>query len=242
MATFVFLGLVLFGAFLLALLQLPLGTLLLLYHSVLGRPRKNQRPSAKTRSLVSSYLAGVALMDFLLLADACFLLSSLSSLNFLRFPLFLILLGLSIFVLCFYYRPKASRSTELWLPRPLARFLDSRAKATQSPHEAFSLGVTTVIFELSFSLPLFLVSAFGILGLSSSFQLLALALFALLSTLPLLLLRVKIRTGKNLADAQRFRLKNRNFFRFLTGFGYFVLACFFFAFFVLGVGLSKGGL
>ncbi|MBQ6130486.1 hypothetical protein IJI72_02240 [Candidatus Saccharibacteria bacterium] len=241
MVSFVFLGLILFGTLLLALLQLPLGTLLLLYHSVLGRPNSRKNSATKVRPLVSYYLAGVALADFLLLAAACFLVSALSagalSATVLRYLIFLLLLGLSLFILLFYYRRSSPvRSTELWLPRLFARFLDARAKATHNLPEAFSLGFSTVLFELPFSLPLFLVSAVGLLSLTPSAQLLALFLFTVLAVAPLLVLRLKIRSGKNLADAQRWRLKNRDFLRFLTGFGFFVLACFFFAFFLLGVG------
>lgn len=236
MATFLTFGLVFFGAILLALLQLPLGTLLLLYHTALGRPSIR----LKTRSLVTSYIAGVMLADFLLLAAACSLVPFIFFLGisvfWARFILFLLLLGLSVFILCFYYRRPSNslrRSTELWLPRQLAHFLNSRAKVTKSLPETFSLGFTTVIFEIPFSFPLFCLAAFGMLNLPSAFQLATLPLFSLLSVLPLLALRLRIRSGRNLADIQRWRLKNRSFLRFVTGFGFFVYACFFFAFFLL---------
>ena len=225
------LGLVILGSLLLASLQLPLGTLLLLYRSL----KKNDRVRSKTKSLVSSYISGATMMNFLLVAAGCYLISALvpGGLHNLYFAYFLFIATLlfSAFVIYFYYRKK--RSTELWLPRSLARFLDSRAKSLASNPEAFSLGIMSVVSELPFSFLLFLYISAGILLLNPLVQVPSLIFFTFVSVLALLIFRLMIQSGKNLADVQRFRLKHLSFFRFFTGFGFFVLAVFLFAFFIL---------
>ena len=121
-----------------ASLQLPLGTLLLLYHASLG---KNVRK--KTKTLASSFISGVTLMNFLLLGTSIFLIASLTNSGTLsdvgHTILFGLLIALGIIAWFFYYKRKGS--TELWLPRRLARFIDSRAKLTNDTSEAFSLGL-----------------------------------------------------------------------------------------------------
>lgn len=232
MGSYVDLAVVLLSGVVAASLQLPLGTLLLLYHSSLSKHVR-----AQTRSLASSFISGATFMHFLLLAASCFLIVSLSVSGTLSLTslavLFGALLALALVAWCFYYKING-RSTELWLPRRLAAFLDSRAKDTRDNSEAFSLGLFTGFAELCFTFPLFLLSANAILHLPSLFQALALVVFTLLSVLPLIILRLTLRSGKNVADVQRWRIKNKPFFRFFSGLGYFILAVFLLAFVVLG--------
>ena len=199
MEVYISLSIIILCGLVTASLQLPLGTLLLLYHASLG---KNIRE--KTKKLASSFISGVTLMNFLLLGTAIFLISVLTFNG--TFPdlgyviIFGLLIALGIVAWFFYYKRKGS--TELWLPRHLARYIDSRAKATNDLSEAFSLGLLVPLSEILFALPL-------------------------------LLLRVFIRKGKNVAEVQRWRLKNKGFFRFFTGAGFIILAAFLFAFVIL---------
>ncbi|MBQ7802603.1 hypothetical protein IJ380_01960 [Candidatus Saccharibacteria bacterium] len=231
MEGYVFLALVLLSGLVAASLQLPLGSLLLLYHASLG---KNVRE--KTKRLASSFISGVTLMNFLLLASACFLVSVLSTSGTLSKTslavLFGILVALGLAAWFFYY--KLGKSTELWLPRRLAKFIDSRAKETDDVSEAFSLGILTSLAEILFLGPLIVVSADAILQIDPLFEALSLVLFTLLSVLPLISLRFALRNGKNVADVQRWRLKNKTFFRIFSGFGFIILAVFLLAFVILG--------
>ena len=231
MSDFVSLGIVLLCGVIIASLQLPLGTLFLLYHASMG---KNIR--AKTRRLSSSFISGVTLMFFLLISSACYLISLLSiggtfSLVSLS-VLFGALLALAIISWFFYYKRRSS--TELWLPRRLSRFLNSRAKATSDISEAFSLGLLVPLSELLFSFVPILLAGNFILRLNSLYQATATVVFTFLAVLPLLILRLTIRSGKNLADVQRWRLKNKTFFRIFTGACYLVLAGFLLVFAIIG--------
>ena len=204
MEVYISLGIIILGGLVTASLQLPLGTLLLLYHASLS---KNIR--AKTKRLASSFIAGSTLMNFLLLGTTLFLVLVLSPIGMLPHLAHIILSGLlialGIVAWFFYYRRKGS--TELWVPRHLARYISSRAKSTNDTSEAFSL--------------------------DTIYQAIGLIIFTFFGALPLLVLRIFIRKGRNVAEVQRWRIRNKNFFRFFTGAGFIILAAFIFAFVIL---------
>ncbi len=223
---------VILSGLVMASLQLPLGALLLLYHSSLG---KNVRKT--TKRLASSFISGATLMIFLLLASSCFLISAFSSAGVLSDTtlsvLFGILLALGVVAWFFYYKRRGS--TELWLPRGVAHFIDARAKVTKDFKEAFSLGLLAMLSEILFIIPLLLLAADSVLRLTSPlFQAFALTVFTFLSVLPLIVLRLVLRRGRNVAEVQRWRLKNQTFFRIFSGCGYVVLAAFLLAFVIMG--------
>ncbi|MBQ3348509.1 hypothetical protein IJG90_03270 [Candidatus Saccharibacteria bacterium] len=230
MEVYVSLGIVILSGLIAASLQLPLGALLLLYHASLG---KNIRK--KTKKLASSFISGVTLMNFLLLGTAIFLVSVLTATGTLPHLLHVILFGILVFlgIIAWFFYYKRKGSTELWLPRRLARFIDVRARETNDLSEAFSLGLLIPLSEIIFSLPLLILSADAILRLDTLYQALGLVIFTIFGTLPLLILRLFIRKGRNIADVQRWRLKNKSFFRFFTGAGFLILAAFLFAFVIL---------
>ena len=237
MSVFVSLGIIIFSALICALLQLSLGTLLLLYHSSLGRFVKK-----KTKSLASSFISGVCLMSFLFLATSTFLSFALFSSPLSKFLLSIyvgVLLALALITWFLYFRPGKSKkeSTELWLPKKISRFIDSRAKITNNNSEAFSLGLLTVFGELPFTFILFLLSGASLLELPENFEILALVFFSVLSVLPLIVLRLAIRKGKTVVEIQRFRVKNKFFFKTLIGFCFLILAAFIFSFELLGGGV-----
>lgn len=220
---------VLMAAVIHATLQLGLGALLLLYHASLGKHVKK-----KTRNLVDSYISGIGMTVFLLLCTFCFVLDRYFGKPLYAEELMIIvgmLVALAIAAWAIYYR--RGRSTELWLPRTVAKFIDRRAKATSSNTEAFSLGLLTSLAEMPFTLVLAVVAANSVLSLPPAHQMLAIVLYTVVSIVPLVVMRVVIRRGRTVVDVQRWRVKNKTFLRLLTGAGFLVLAFFVFAFEVL---------
>lgn len=212
-----------------ALLQLQLGTLLLLYHASLGKHVKK-----KTRHLVSSYIFGIATLVFMAVATTAFILDRYFGKSLYVEEMIIVvgmLLALAIATWVFYYR--RGKSTELWLPRVVARFMDHRAKQTNSNTEAYSLGVLTSLAEMPFTLVLFLVAANSVLKLPGMYQLLAILMYTAISILPLLIARIAIRKGQTVVGIQRWRVKHKNFMRVLAGAGFMVLGFFLFAFEVM---------
>ena len=212
-----------------ASLQLQLGTLLLLYHASLGKHVRK-----KTKRLVSSYIAGVGSLVFLPLATMIFLLDRYFGKALYAEELVIVigmLVALAIAAWAFYYR--RGKSTELWLPRNVARFIDRRAKETNSNTEAFALGLLTSIAEMPFTIILFVVAANSALDLPPLYQILAVALYTVIAIIPPVVLRLAIRKGQTVVDIQRWRIKNKTFFRVLTGVGFLALGFFLFSFEVL---------
>ena len=223
-------GTVLLAALVHATLQLSLGSLLLLYHASLGKHIR-----IKTRRLASRYVTGVALMTLLVLSAACFIIFTLcrgamstAGLSFCIGAL----VGLAFCAWFLYYR--SGRSTELWLPKSVASFINRRAKLTNSNVEAFSLGLLVGFAEMPFTLVLTIVSANSILMLPQIWQVTMLLIYTTVAITPLLVLRIGIRRGQTVVDIQRWRNKNKTFFRILSGAGFLVLAGFLLAFEIMG--------
>lgn len=213
-----------------ATLQLELGTLLLLYHASLGKHIKK-----RTKGLVSSYIAGVGGLVFLGVAAIAFVMDRYFGSALFAEELVIVvgmLVALAIATWFFYYR--RGKSTELWLPRSVARFIDHRAKETNSNTEAFSLGALTSLAEMPFTLILMVVAANSILELPSPYQLLAVVLYTVIAIIPPVVVRVAVRRGQTISDIQRWRVKHKNFLRAITGIGFVVLGFFLFAFEVVG--------
>lgn len=140
-------------------------------------------------------------------------------------------MALAIAVWAFYYR--RGKSTELWLPRRVAKFIDRRAKETNNNTEAFSLGMLTSLAEMPFTLVLLFVAANSIMKLPLLYQIIAVALYTIITLIPPVVMRLAIRKGQTVIDVQRWRVKHKVFFRILSGVGFLVLGCFLFTFEVL---------
>ena len=212
-----------------ATLQLGVGCLLLLYHA-----SSQKHIPVKTRSLAGSYVAGVGIMTFVSICTVAFMLlrfyGGALEKNWLL-VLVILLAALAFAVWLFYYR--WGKGVELWIPRVVAKFIDSRAKATESNTEAFTLGIMTCFAELPFSVILFVIAGNSILELNAEWQLLAVVLFTLVSMLPLILVRVLVRKGKTISDIQHWRSKHKNFLKILSGAGFLVLGLFISVFYLL---------
>lgn len=212
-----------------ASLQLQLGALLLLYHASLGKHVRK-----KTKTIVSSYIAGIGTLVFLAVAATCFVFDRYFGKALYPEEMLIVigmLVALAIVMWTFYYR--RGKSTELWLPRSVAKFIDKRAKETNSNTEAFSLGVLTSLAEMPFTLVLFVVAANCVLELPVLWQIIAVAIYTVITIIPPVILRLVVRKGETITNIQRWRVKNKNFLRVISGVGFLILGLFLFAFEVL---------
>ena len=203
---------------------------MLLYHASLGKHIKK-----KTRNLVSNYILGSALLVVLFLSTIIFLIAtftngSLSTKSLAILAAVLLMLAISIWL--FYYRSR--QTTELWLPKSISRYINRRAKLTESNIEAFSLGMLTAFAEMPFSIILIIVAGNSVVLLPFEWQFLSVLGYAFVAILPLFILRVSIRRGNTVVDVQKWRLKNKSFFKVLSGTLFLTLAIFIIAFKVLG--------
>ena len=171
-------------------LQLGLGGLLLLYKN--GFDKRDRR---RARFLTNRYILGYAFFLILMISTTAFMISrsmqTLSAFTMTVVVLFLVVCALGMWT--FYY--KSRRSTELWLPRTVRRYINTRAKETNSRIEAFSLGMLSSFVVLTKKL---------------------------------------IKNGRNIAEVQRWRLKNKPFLKLMGGVAFLTLAAFVFVFYCMG--------
>lgn len=205
-----------------ASLQLSLGGLILLYHASMGHHRRR-----KTRFLARNYIIGAAMISFLTVCALGFLISTVFN-GALRTEYLLICVGIflaSALIMWFFYYRKG-RNTELWLPRSFTRFIHRRAKNTNNNIEAFSLGILSSFAEMPLSLALYFVVANCILNLSAQYQIAAVIGYTIMSVIPLLVLKLHVKSGKNVIEVQKWRVRNKAFARIISGSGFLVLAAF----------------
>jgi len=230
MSDFANIAIIALAALVHATLQLGLGCLLLLYHESAGKHIREQ-----TRNLVGSFISGVGLAVFLLLATACFLVTSIFG-GALSAPILTIAIGIliALAVAMWFLYFRRGDTTELWLPKVVAGFISNRAKVTSSNTEAFSLGVTTSLAEMPFLAVLLLVAASSILELRPEYQPMTVCFYTIIAIVPLAVMSLIIRSGQNAVDIQKWRVRNKLFLRVVSGFSFLILGGFIFAFKILG--------
>ena len=200
--------LLLLGAiFVHASFQLGVSVLTLLSSHTIGR----RAPNNRVLSLSFWYILGVALMITLLLLGAVsaerFLMAHNAGLA-TWLPLSL-LPSIALILVLFYYR--RGKGTRLWLPRPAADYITTRAKKTKSSVEAFSLGMTTGVTELPFALAPLALVAFAFHGFAAD-KWLALAVgYALAVCAPLVFVAFYISSGHKISSVQRWREDAKTF-------------------------------
>ena len=132
----------------------------------------------------------------------------------------------------FYYRG-GKKSTELWLPKSVTNFIRRKARNTNDGIEAFSLGLLSGFAELPISIAICFVAANSILNLSAQWQVVAILSYILATTIPMLIIRLKIVSGQSAVEAQSWRVRNKAFARIISGSSFMLLAIFIVAFWVI---------
>ena len=234
MSDIISVGIIFLSALAHAFLQLGLGSLLLLYHASL-----NKHVSKKTKTLVSSFISGVGMIVLLGIAAACYALYSIFGDNNLPIELLAALIGIvfsvAIIMWTIYYH--RGKTTELWSPTAVAKFISSRAEVTNSNTEAFSLGLLAAFAEFPLSFALILIAANSVLELNYTVRNIALVGYVFIVLLPLIITRLCIRKGKTIVDIQRWREANKTFLRIISGLLFVVLGVFLIAYRIIGVPL-----
>lgn len=216
--TFILIGV---AALIHASFQLSVSILTLLSSHTLGKKRSH---TALLR-LIGNYIAGAVLMTVLLISATILATINIFSGNGIPAEVWAgacgLLMGLGIVVWLFYYRKGAG--TELWLPRGLAQYLHDRVKKTSRPSEAFALGLSGVMAELLFLIGPLFVSALLLIELSPLWQLAGIGFYAIVASLPLLIIGALIGGGHSIGSIQKWRENNKRFLQFIAGAALIVL-------------------
>ena len=213
-----------------ASLQLGLGGLILLYHNSLSKHRRR-----KTRYLARNYIYGSSAMTFLMVCAFCFLISNCFN-GALATEWLVICAGAmvacGILMWILYYR-KGQKTTELWLPRSITRFIQRKARTTNDGVEAFSLGLLSSFAEMPFSIAIYFVVANCVLNISAQWQIVSVIAYTIATALPLAILKLHIKNGRSAVEAQKWRIHNKLFSRIFSGSAFMILAAFVIAFWVM---------
>lgn len=200
--------------------QVSVSTLTLMSGHALGKKTAHGR----LIRLVGSFIGGVGVITLLLLSTASFLFSQLFPYGTPMLIWAMVcgaIIGVAVAVWIYYY--KQQRGTSLWIPRSIANYLNDRSKATKRPAEAFGLGLTSVLSEILFLFAPLLVASLVLIRLSPALQLTGIALYVIISLLPLLVFSAIIGGGRTLARIQRWRESNKRFLQFSAGSALFAL-------------------
>lgn len=207
--------------------QLSISTLTLMSGHSLGIQQSHQ----KLVSLVIFFVLGVIFMTFLLLTSGIYMANTIIHYGILQIVLWatacsaLIIIGVAVWL--FYFRP--GKGTILWIPRFMAEYLTRRCSKTKSNGEAFSLGISSVVGEIIFLLAPIVVSILFIINMPIALQISGVALYILISVLPLVVVCILVNKQNKLSRIQKWREENKRFIQFMTGsimlaVGFFVYA------------------
>jgi len=221
------LAIVTLAALIHASFQLSVSVLTLLSGHAIGA----KRSQAQVLRLTFGYVSGVGVMTLLALSFIALIFLHVFGNTAPQFVWAIacgLLIGVGLAVWFFYYRRE--KGTTLWIPRSFAHYLSDRSKATKHSTEAFSLGMTTVISELLFILAPMIITALVLVQLPGVWQLVGIAIYAVISLLTLFSVWVLIGSGHRLSEIQKWREKNKHFLQFaaggaLTVLGFFVYVC-----------------
>ncbi len=210
-----------------ASLQLSLGGLVLLYHSSMGHHKRR-----KTRYLAKNYIIGACSISFVMVCAGAFLIQQFADAVMMQE---LLVISIGALIACAlvmwlgYFRE--GKGTELWVPKSFARYIARRARQTNDNIEAFSLGMLSSFAELPLTLAIYFVVANCIVN--AQVPLLAALFYIAIIALPMVILKVSIKAGRNVVMAQKWRVRNKAFAKAFSGSSFLVLALFIVAFWVI---------
>ncbi|MBQ3306090.1 hypothetical protein IJH02_01480 [Candidatus Saccharibacteria bacterium] len=222
---------VIFAGLVHGMLQLGISALVLLYHASLGSNIKR-----KTKELTLNFILGFSLFTGLAISSICFFIlvifgGIMPAAGVM--VLFMVLSVLAFFVWFVYYRKK-SEGTELWIPRSFAKFITARAQKTDDNVEAFSLGMLIACAEAPFAAALMIAAGNSIVNMPQGLQIISVLVYVIISAAPMWIAQMLINRGKTVVEVQKWRVRNKDFFKIMTGVGFITLAVFLLAFKIMG--------
>ena len=208
-------------------LQTSPGIFAIFYHHALA---KTSAKKADDQSL--SFILGteIAIAIFFLVVYFTITYLNIEN-NFLKNPIFLyIMTGIfvleAIFTFFFYFRPGKNnkKTTRLFLPRSLAKNFIYHAEHVKNRTDTILLGFLSTTSELIFTLPLFVILTTEILNLSPRFNFVFIIAYIIIATIPLFTVRTLYRTGHNLAEIEKLRIKKKLLFRLVISVSFLAIA------------------
>lgn len=207
-------------------LQLSPGVFSVFYHYALG---KTTAKKADDQAL--SFILGTEIATATFFLITYFLITFFATENnFLNSTFLWVMAGifftLGIFTFSCYFKlgKKNKNTTKLFLSRHMAESFVYHATHTKNRTDTIILGFLSTTAELIFTLPLFIISSVEILNLSPRYNFIFIILYIIVATIPLFATRMLFRTGHNLAEIEKLRIKRKLLFRFVISVSYILVA------------------
>lgn len=206
---------------------------LAIFSFVSGQTLAKTFTRTKVKQLQNSLIAGLILTTFLLLSSVYLLAAQMVETGLLREELSLIIIATWLFEgFWLLLWTLTAKPDQLWLGQTSRQFLTKRAQKVTNQAEAFSLGVSTILFQL----PVWIAPIFGAaflvfkqnsVLLALNYQL-SLSLLAASVVLQLACLIAKISFCRKASGAKlaKFSLTYRPFFHYLASFALILAAIF----------------
>lgn len=207
-------------------LQLTPSVFAIFYHCAQG---KTSTKKADDQSL--SFILGTEIATAIFFLITYFLITFFANeQNFLNSTFLWIMAGiflsLGIFAFFCYFKlgKKNKNTTKLFLTRHTAESFVYHATHNKNRTDTILLGFLSTTAELVFTLPLFIISSVEILNLSPRFNFVFIIAYIVVATIPLFTIRTLYKTGHNLAEIQKLRVKRKLLFRIIISVSYLAIA------------------
>ena len=215
MSIFTSLGILLMVVLIQSILQLAPGVFAHFYHYASGK-----YSTKKARLLSPFFILGIIITNILMFVTVFCLVEDS---EILRAAMAGVFVALALVSGAFYYRRGAG--TRLYIPRILARAMIHGTQKVKGASDAFVFGVLAGFSEIIFTLPLAIMVVLQVRTFDSLIIQVGLTVLDIaLSLTPVIIVAVIYRTGGNLADIIRFRVRNKNFNRAMLFFLFLLLA------------------
>lgn len=217
------LAVIAFAALIHASFQLSVSVLTLLGGHSIGAKKSHSR----LLQLTTSFLFGAGVMTILLISFTSLILLLIFG---SEIPEVIwaagcgLATGIAFAIWMFYYRRE--KGTTLWIPRNVAEYLIDRTKSTKQTAESFGLGLVSVAGEILFIIAPLFIGALVLTQLPPMWHLVGIAIYAIISLSPLIIVWSLIGGGHKISRIQKWREENKYFLQFAAGAGLLVLGFF----------------
>lgn len=192
-------------------LQLDAATLTFMSGHALGKQTSHRRLVKLTRS----FTMGAVFIWWLLVSTTCLILyfsfgNFLGTIDFWGLLAILSIAEGLILICLILLHPDHQHP---WISTGFKDFLYKRAKRTNSPAEAFSLGISSVVAQLPILIVPLILAGATLLSLPSHNLIIGILIFSIVAGLPLLIIHSLVSYKISISAIQQFCFKYRSFFK-----------------------------
>lgn len=218
-------GIIIMAVLIQAFLQITPSTFMIFSHYATAKHSKKFRKELQTFYMLGAEMMAAVMLLVVYFVSFHFVMDNpWLDLGMVELGLAGVALALGIVAVFLYFRRGAG--TKTFAPRRIASNLVLKAKNIRNRSDAFLLGALAGLPEIIFTLPLYIIVSVALMEFqTAALGRAAMAILVVIATvIPLIIIRLLYDNDKNLADIQKMRAKNKNFYRLMLGGGFMMLA------------------